>query len=196
MEVILAGKNSSSQTTLPRHCARAAKGSFRFTIYFSILMGLSINAVLASALAQVGRDAPLTEKSFKISCKEDLRDDGYNSDLGGDTYVGESDSDDNTPWDVFTTLGDVYDLYRWRCSTCISCLERIEAFNRLDTCKFKIEKTVPLSHLVGTRCLLRRAKFTWRGHVVPSGIYKLENAISEELGARDSLPYANGIFIK
>lgn len=159
-------------------------------------MGLSINAVLASALAQVGGDAPITEKSMKISCKDDLRDDGYDSDLSGDTYVGESDSDDDTRWDVFTTLGDVCDFYRWKCSTCISCLERIEAFEGLDTCKVKIEKTVPLSHLVGTRCLLRRAIFTWRGHVVPSGIYKLDNAISDELWARDSLPSVDGIYLK
>jgi hypothetical protein len=159
-------------------------------------MVLSINAVLASALAQVGGDAPITEKSLKISSKEDLRADGYDSDLSGDTDVDDFDSDEDSPWDVFTTLGDRYDLYRWRCTTCISCLERIEAFERLDTWKIKIEKTVPLSHLVGTRCLLRRAIFTWRGHVVPSGIYNLENAISDELWARDSLQYVSRIYVK
>jgi hypothetical protein len=59
-------------------------------------MGLSINAILASALPKVGGDAPVAEKPFKISCKEDLQEDGYNSDLSGDTCVN-SDSDDVTP---------------------------------------------------------------------------------------------------
>lgn len=162
---------------------------------------MSIHPILPCALGRSQNRAPITRKEMKINSLFDKLhhdalelEDESDSDIedGVSMYQdfndteSESDSEDYDSSDRSVGPGERCRCYGCERRKCKQCHERIKAFEHLAASCLIVKKT-PISRLVATRSLIRRAKKIWSGDVVPWHVFDLENRISQELCARNSV---------